>query len=141
MSSVSVEVYKELPLDKFKNIVSSSRKSGIVMDDKVLLIVKFGAEWCRPCKQIKSICDKMFNELPNNVICFDIDIDETMELYMALKKYKMVNGIPCLLSYYLHPNRSDDEWYIPDDSVIGGNPENVEAFFNRCKKNAINFKR
>ena len=134
----AVEVYKELPLDEFKNIVSSFRKSGIVTENKVVLIVKFGADWCRPCKLIKPICDKLFNEMPDNVICFDIDIDETMDLYMALKKYKMVSGVPCILAYFLHPNRSDTEWYIPNDSVIGGNPNHVEAFFARCKKHAIN---
>ena len=135
------QVYNDLPLDKFKKIVSSYRKSESVVENKVLLIVKFGASWCRPCKQIGPICEKLFNEMPDNVICVDIDIDETMELYMALKKFKMVNGIPCILAYVLHPNRSEEEWYIPNDSVVGGNPTQVEAFFARCKKNAKDFQR
>lgn len=132
------KVHKELSLVEFKHIISDSdiKKHKLIEGNKVMLIVKFGAEWCRPCKQIKPMCDKMFTELPDNIICFDIDIDETMDLYVALKKYKMVSGVPCLLSYYLNQFRPDDEWYIPNDSVIGGNPSQVEAFFDRCKKYA-----
>jgi thiol-disulfide isomerase/thioredoxin len=136
----STKVYNELPLDKFKLIVSG-KKNEIIIDKPVLLIVKFGATWCRPCQQIKPLCERQFSEMPDNIICFDIDIDESMDLYVALKKYKMVNGVPCLLAYFLHPNRDDNEWYIPNDSVTGGNPSNVESFFNRCKKMAINYQR
>lgn len=124
-----------LSLEKFKHLVVSGVDSK--KNSNALLIVKFGAEWCTPCKQIKPICDRLFKELPDNVIWFDIDIDETMDLYVALKKRKMVNGVPCLLAYSLNIIRSEDEWYIPNDSVMGGNPKHVEAFFDRCKKGGL----
>ena len=128
-----VRVFNELPLDKFKQMVSGNKHEN-VKNNVVLLIIKFGATWCRPCQNIKSLCETMFSEMPENVGCFDIDIDESMDLYVALKKYKMVNGVPCLLAYYLDQNRDNSEWYIPNDSVTGGNPVQVESFFNRCKK-------
>ena len=43
--------------------------------------MKFGATWCGPCQQIKAQCNKYFSQLPENIICFDIDIDENMEIY------------------------------------------------------------
>jgi len=135
--SGDIKVSSELPLETFKLLVCG-KKHELVGNNTGLIIVKFGATWCRPCQQIKSICNKMFQEMPSNVSCFDIDIDESMDLYMSLKKYKMVNGVPCLLAYILSPNRNTNEWYIPNESVTGGNPSHVVSFFDRCKKIAMN---
>ena len=43
-----------------------------------LLLVKFGASWCSPCKQIKSNLEKL-SETENNIIIIDIDVDEAQE--------------------------------------------------------------
>jgi thiol-disulfide isomerase/thioredoxin len=89
---------------KEKTIISyfNSRQDflNLLAKNPGLVILKLGATWCGPCKKIKSLCEEWFSKLPSNVIIVDIDIDETMELYMALKKYKMVNGIPSILSFY-----------------------------------------
>lgn len=134
---MSLTVINELPLEKFKQMVSMKKHEIIKNNHPILIIVKFGATWCRPCQNIKPLCEKLFNEMPNNIQCYDIDIDESMDLYVALKKYKMVNGVPCILAYYLHQNRDNNEWYIPNDSVTGGSPIQVESFFSRCKKMAM----
>jgi len=130
------KVLNELPLETFKLLVCG-KKHELVGDNTKMIIVKFGATWCRPCQQIKSLCEKMFEEMPDNVSCFDIDIDESMDLYISLKKYKMANGVPCLLAYVLNPNRNANEWYIPNNSVTGGNPVHVVSFFDRCKQLAM----
>ena len=56
-----------------------------------------------------------------------------MELYYALKTKKMVNGIPSILAYYGNVERDMNQWYIPSDSVIGGDENEVNLFFNRCQ--------
>lgn len=43
-----------------------------------LLLVKFGASWCGPCKQIKSSLEKL-SESYDNLIVIDIDVDEAQE--------------------------------------------------------------
>jgi thioredoxin 1 len=43
-----------------------------------LLLIKFGAKWCGPCKQIKSNLEKIA-ENDNNVIVIDIDVDEAQD--------------------------------------------------------------
>jgi thiol-disulfide isomerase/thioredoxin len=123
----SKNIFMELDIDEFKKLRSNLNNE--------MIIIKFGATWCGPCKKIKSLCEEWFSKLPSNVIIVDIDIDETMELYMALKKYKMVNGIPSILSFYSKPTE-ENLWYIPNDSVIGGDLNGVESFFLRCQKNA-----
>tara|TARA_B110001452_G_scaffold206981_1_gene177119 strand:+ start:309 stop:674 length:366 start_codon:yes stop_codon:yes gene_type:complete len=97
--------------------------------DNQLIILKFTATWCVPCKNIKPICDEYVQKLPKSIAYFEIDIDESLDLYIKLKKYRMVNGIPALLAY-----KSDckDLWYVPDDSQLGGDKQKVKDFFERC---------
>jgi thiol-disulfide isomerase/thioredoxin len=96
-----------------------------------VLLVKFGATWCGPCKKIKPQCEEWLNTCPPNIIYADIDIDESVELYMQLKKNKMVNGIPVILAFY-DTNTPRDKWFIPNDSVTGSGPTLVQAFLDRC---------
>jgi thiol-disulfide isomerase/thioredoxin len=98
---------------------------------KNIIIIKFTAEWCGPCQNIKSLCESYVKNLPDSIIFYEIDIEESLELYMKLKSAKMVNGIPALLAYKDGPK---DFWYVPDDSHLGGNQEGVKKFFERCLK-------
>jgi thiol-disulfide isomerase/thioredoxin len=121
------DIFMDLDVSEFKNIRSKLNNE--------MIIIKFSAVWCGPCQKIKARCEEWFAKLPDNIIIADINIDETMELYMALKKVKMVNGIPAILAFYTKP-KEDNLWYIPDDSISGGDLNGVESFFFRCEKNA-----
>ena len=92
-----------------------------------LVIVKLGATWCGPCKQIAPVVHGFFASSPNDVICADIDVDESFDLYAYFKSKKMVNGIPVILCY-----KKGNTTFIPDDSVTGGEPGALDAFFKRC---------
>ena len=92
-----------------------------------LIILKLGAPWCGPCQKIKHIVHAFFASSPENVVCCDIDVDESFDLYALLKSKKMVNGIPALLCY-----KKGNSTYIPDDIVTGADPTALDAFFKRC---------
>lgn len=92
-----------------------------------LIIVKLGASWCGPCKQIAHIVEAFFASSPANVICADIDVDDSIDLYAFLKQKKMVNGIPVMLMY-----RKGNVSFAPNDSVTGADPGALDAFFKRC---------
>jgi len=92
-----------------------------------LVIVKLGATWCGPCKAIAHIVEAFFATSPPNVICADIDVDESIDLYAYLKQRKMVNGIPVMLMY-----KKGNVSFAPDDSVTGADPAQLDAFFKRC---------
>lgn len=105
----------------------------------MIYIIKFGASWCGPCQKIKQVCENYFykiNQNHKNITCIDIDVDETIELYTVLKKRKMVNGLPTILSYY-GGHKESDHWFIPDDSISGGDIEKVKDFFERCIKHSV----
>ena len=85
------------------------------------IVIKLGADWCMPCKHIHNHVHEFFSLCPqDNVICFDLNVDECGDVYSFLKSKKMVNGIPAILVY-----EKGNESFIPDDMHIGGD---VNAF-------------
>tara|TARA_Y100000996_G_C22365037_1_gene578551 strand:- start:205 stop:576 length:372 start_codon:yes stop_codon:yes gene_type:complete len=104
----------------------------INLKNNEIILIKFTADWCGPCKAIKHICDEYKEKMNNNVHYYEIDIDESLELYVKLKSLKQVNGIPAILCF--HENKERDYWYCPDDSCLGGNKQNVINFYERCIK-------
>ena len=46
-----------------------------------LIVLKLGAAWCGPCSLIKSEVEEFFVSSPIEVICGDIDIDESADFY------------------------------------------------------------
>jgi thiol-disulfide isomerase/thioredoxin len=92
-----------------------------------LIVIKLGAEWCGPCKQIKNVVHAFFASSPPAVVCADIDVDQSFDFYSFLKSKKMVNGIPVLLCY-----KKGNGTYIPDDAVTGSDAGQLHNFFRRC---------
>ena len=93
------------------------------------IIIKFGATWCGPCKKIAPLIEGFFLTSPDNVICADIDVDESFDLFSFLKSKRMIDGIPAIFCY----KKGTTSW-IPDDSVVGADPVELDAFFKRCGK-------
>ena len=91
------------------------------------IIIKFGATWCVPCKRIENTLDELFIQMPDNVLCYELDVDNNMELFGKLKTKKMIKTIPSILYYNCNVNR--DQWYLSDLSISDSNPQNVIKFF------------
>ena len=95
---------------------------------KQMIILKFTADWCAPCQGIKSLVDELVESLPDSIKFFEINVDESIELYAKFKSKKMVNGIPALLAW-----KPENLTFIPTFVVIGGNESEVQKFFDACK--------
>lgn len=91
------------------------------------VILKFGAEWCGPCKKIKTLVDAFFSTTPDNVVCCDVDVDESFDVYAFFKAKKMVNGIPVMMVW-----RKGNTGFIPDSTVTGIVPNDLNTFFETC---------
>jgi thioredoxin-like negative regulator of GroEL len=96
-----------------------------------VFIVKFGAEWCGPCKIIEEYVHKCFSQMPNNVQCAIVDIDESFDIYAFLKSKRMVNGIPAILAYY-----KGNLNYVPNLVIAGTNLQQIQTMFNTCVQTA-----
>ena len=77
----------------FKNelkeaIVSREEFQDLLDNNDGVIIFKFGATWCRPCKAIKSHVETCVEKLPENIYCLDLDVDDSFDLYAYLKSKK-----------------------------------------------------
>ena len=97
-----------------------------------LIVLKLGAKWCPGCVTIEKPVHGFFASSPPEVICGDIDVDQSFDFYSFLKSKKMVNGIPVLLCY-----KKGNSTYIPDDIITGADPHGLHQFFTRCGKHLM----
>jgi thiol-disulfide isomerase/thioredoxin len=95
-----------------------------------LFFIKFGAEWCGPCKTIDSGVKKYFETMPETVQCAIIDIDKCTDVYAFLRSKRMINGVPVILCYV-----KGNTNYVPDDIIVGADKNKINEFFIRCTKN------
>lgn len=100
--------------------------STLMENNPGILIFKFTADWCGPCKKIKEYSYKKSNELPDYITMLEVDVDECFDLYAFLKHKKMVNGIPVFLAYAKGMNDG------PIASITGANLPDIETFFATC---------
>lgn len=129
-----------------KNIISEIKGRNVFLEllnnNPGLIIIKFQAEWCKPCKTIAPITDAFFATTPNDVLCakLDIDVEGNIDVYGYLKSKKMVQGIPALLCYK-KKSKKENVTFIPDDSVVGANLNSLNDFFKRCGLHLENVKK
>ena len=90
------------------------------------VVIKFGATWCGPCKLIDPLVNQWFAKMPATVRCATVDVDESFDLYGALKAKRQINGIPAILCF----NKGNLS-YIPDRNVVGADADQVNAFFRQ----------
>ena len=77
------------PITNQKTIVTSFKNRvqflNLLKNNPGMIIIKFGAEWCGPCKTIRDTVYNNFKEMPENVICADINITHNFDVYTFLK--------------------------------------------------------
>jgi thiol-disulfide isomerase/thioredoxin len=111
-------------ITKIESVVAFQQ---LLIDNPGWVVLKFGAEWCGPCKKIEGLVEQWFAAMPSTVQCCMIDVDESFELYGFLKSKRRVNGIPAILAY-----KKGNINYIPNDMMAGADVAQVNAFFQRC---------
>ena len=53
----------------------------VLSENPGVVIVKFGATWCKPCAMIEDVVEEFLKRMPENVQIAKIDIDESIGLY------------------------------------------------------------
>jgi len=122
---------RKLPI--ITSIPSFQEFQKLIQENTSILIIKLGAKWCGPCSRIEPYVNFFFDNLPNNIQCASIDIDECSEFYSFLKKKRITNGIPVILCYL-----KDNKSFYPDDIIIGSDLIEFDKFTKRCIHNFRN---
>jgi thioredoxin 1 len=110
-------------------IISTLSKDDFIKnlnENKGAFIIKFGAEWCGPCKQIEGLVKECMSKLPPSVKCAIIDVDDNFEIYALFKSKKLINGIPAIFAF-----KKGNFTPIPDDVVVGADVNQIQIFFNK----------
>jgi len=115
-------VYLNIELKKREDLVK------FLKENKGLIIVKFSAPWCGPCQNIKDIVDHYFKNSPENCSCVSIDVDESIDIFAAMKRYKVLKGVPGLLCYV----KDESDGIFPTFVCNTGDKEEVNKFFIEC---------
>lgn len=126
-------ITEKMGIDQLKQLITNIDKRNYNM----LIIIKFTATWCKPCQNIKQLCDECFSKLTKNVVIVELDVDDNTDLYMFMKKKRIVSGIPAILVWKPNISREPKLWYIPDDSISGSSIKDIYELFNRCYATAL----
>lgn len=107
----------------------------ILDENEGIIVLKFGADWCGPCKLISPFVKSMIDKLPSIFTVYDLDVDDNFEIYAYLKSKKMVTGIPTLLAYY-----KENKTFASNECVSGANEDDYKRFFTKCIAQSISYK-
>lgn len=107
----------------------------ILDENEGIIVLKFGADWCGPCKLISPFVKSMIDKLPAIFTVYDLDVDDNFEIYAYLKSKKMVTGIPTLLAYY-----KENKTFASNECVSGANEDDYKRFFTKCIAQSISYK-
>ncbi|MFH1387666.1 MAG: thioredoxin family protein [bacterium] len=77
----------------YPNLKELSLESAL--KSRLPVIVKLGADWCPPCKEMKPILNELAEELKKKVIVLDLDIGKNEELAREFK----ITLIPTTIFY------------------------------------------
>lgn len=125
-----INIFSILCYRMITEIVNKDALIELLKQNKGIVVLKFGAEWCGPCKNIECYVKNHFDSMSENVTTGIIDVDDNFELYAFLKKKKMIQTIPAILRYDM-----GNESYIPDDMISSSNTAELDVFFENIRKN------
>lgn len=64
-----------------------------VLDNNEYVVLKFGAEWCGPCKQIAPVLEQLADEYQDRIKYVSIDVEESTEITAEYK----IRNVPTII--------------------------------------------
>lgn len=120
-----IVIHEKQTKDSFKELLKNN--NGI-------LIIKFGASWCGPCKQIEPFLNNFMQTMPATTTYVVVDIDESIELYGFFKSKRVLSSIPTLLMF-----EKENLSHIPTDLIIGGDLTQLSKILFNWQQTAMSY--
>lgn len=64
-----------------------------ILDNNEYVVLKFGAEWCGPCKQIAPVLEQLADEYQDRIKYVSIDVEESTEITAEYK----IRNVPTII--------------------------------------------
>lgn len=80
-----------------------------------LLLLKFGAQWCKPCKQIAPIAERLVKANAEVVVGFEVDVDVVVESLVQFN----VSKLPTFI--LIHQGSVKKVWSGSDNQQLENN--------------------
>ncbi len=103
----------------------------ILKNNAGAVVIKFGAEWCNPCKKIEPLIEQWRKQVPDTVTVLTEDIDVSFELYATFKAKRQTSGIPVTMLF-----KRGNLTYIPDAIVTGADVNAINHLFQQAINSA-----
>ena len=89
-----------------------------LINNHKIVIFKFTATWCGPCKRVAGLVDELYEQVKDHVVMVIVDIDKARDIASFMK----IRSVPTMLSYI---NQQ------PMDSILGADKKGIIGFFNK----------
>ncbi len=97
----------------------------LIEENSGKIIFKFTATWCAPCKKSAPFVNEKIKLLPEEIKYYEIDIDESLDVYGMLKTKRVLSGVPSLICYY-----EENKSIWPDEAISSSSEEQISYFFD-----------
>ncbi len=85
-----------------------------VLHESRPVLVDFGAEWCKPCKQLDPIVEELAQEWGSSVKIVKLDIDENVSTTMKFS----VMGVPTLMLFVQGEPVERLKGFLPKQKIL-----------------------
>ena len=85
-----------------------------VLQESRPVLVDFGAEWCKPCKQLDPIVEELAQEWGTSVKVVKLDIDENLNTTMKFS----VMGVPTLMLFIQGEPVERLKGFLPKQKIL-----------------------
>jgi thiol-disulfide isomerase/thioredoxin len=100
--------------------------SEILQNNVNLVILRFTAAWCGPCKRIEPLIESWPYRNDDGIAFYDLDIDTNVDIYSFFKTKRRLNGVPAIMAF----SRGNVSIFA-DEFVSSGSLKDVERFLDK----------
>jgi thioredoxin-like negative regulator of GroEL len=119
----------------FREPINIKKFQEILINNPGMVFFKFGAQWCKYCKNIEEDLNNIFEETIDknpDTLCVIVDADDSFDIYALMKTKKIFNVIPTTMCFY-----KGNLTYFPDEICIGSDMDKIKEFFDRCREPTV----
>ena len=104
--------------------------ASISLPEARMVVIKAGAPWCAPCRACNPAWQEGAQRLARlGAVCFDICVDDSIDLYAVLKRKRIVSKLPSFAAFLHSPGCAE----IPAADIVCVGAGDLQSFIAGCE--------